>query len=165
MKDNKYFEDLEKKGYYNTVDKRSKDYREYKEYLASKESYETIKDNISKENKVGLGDVVEAITKVTSIKKVVEAVTDDCGCNERKERFNKITLWNRKKVNCISEDDYLWYKQNIKPSTSRFDYDTRERIVKIYNSIFNTNQKNTKCMPCMKGLLENINNYLVVWEK
>jgi hypothetical protein len=39
MKDNKYFEDLEKKGYYNTVDKRSKDYREYKEYLASKESY------------------------------------------------------------------------------------------------------------------------------
>jgi hypothetical protein len=61
--------------------------------------------------------------------------------------------------------DYLWYKQNIKPSTSRFDYDTRERIVKIYNSIFNTNQKNTKCMPCMKGLLENINNYLVVWEK
>jgi hypothetical protein len=69
------------------------------------------------------------------------------------------------KVNCISEDDYLWYKQNVKPSTSRFDYNTRERIVKIYNSIFNTNQKNTKCTPCMKGLLENINSYLVVWEK
>ena len=31
MKDNNYFEELEKDGYYETIDKRSKDYREYKE--------------------------------------------------------------------------------------------------------------------------------------
>ena len=44
----------------------------------------------------GLGDVVEVITKTTGIKKVVEAVSSkldvDCGCEERKEKLNKITV-------------------------------------------------------------------------
>lgn len=42
----------------------------------------------------GLGDTVEKITKATGIKSAVEfvaRVTDsDCGCDERKEKLNKM---------------------------------------------------------------------------
>lgn len=41
----------------------------------------------------GFGDTVEAITKATGIKKVVEKISKatgkDCGCDERKEYLNK----------------------------------------------------------------------------
>jgi len=41
----------------------------------------------------GLGDTIEAITKTTGIKKVVEKISKatgkDCGCDKRKEYLNK----------------------------------------------------------------------------
>jgi hypothetical protein len=37
----------------------------------------------------GLGDTIEKITKATGIKKVVDLLIDDCGCDERKEKLNK----------------------------------------------------------------------------
>lgn len=43
------------------------------------------------EKSKGLGDTVEKITKITGIKKIVEAVSGDkdCGCKKRKELLNK----------------------------------------------------------------------------
>tara|TARA_Y100000361_G_scaffold112861_1_gene103168 strand:+ start:261 stop:464 length:204 start_codon:yes stop_codon:yes gene_type:complete len=42
----------------------------------------------------GLGDVVEAATKATGIKSVVDKVSEitgrDCGCGKRKEALNKL---------------------------------------------------------------------------
>lgn len=170
MKPDKYYLDLEKEGYFDSLDKRTKDYKEYKEWKKSYEaknldvSYQEIKKNIDTENSVGLGDVVEAVTKATGIKKVVEAVTDDCGCDQRKKRFNKIHLWRRRKVNCIEQDDYVWLKNLIKENPTRYDFDTRERLVNVYNSVFNTNQKNSKCYPCIRSLIDNLKEYLKVWE-
>ena len=57
-------------------DKRTKEYKEWKAKYDAKPA--------------GLGSVVEKVTKATGIKKVVEAITDNCGCDERKERWNKI---------------------------------------------------------------------------
>jgi hypothetical protein len=41
----------------------------------------------------GLGDTIEKVTKVTGIKKVVEAVSDatgkDCGCGARRDALNR----------------------------------------------------------------------------
>ena len=56
--------------------------------------FEVFQEDLLRRNKgVGLGDVVEKITEVTGIKKVVEAVFgEDCGCKERKEQLNKIRL-------------------------------------------------------------------------
>lgn len=173
LKEDKYYEELESKGYYETLDKRTRDYKEYKYWKELKSdpnelnvTYEELKANIEENNNssVGLGDVVEKIAEVTGIKKVVEAITDDCGCDERKERFNKIPVWSRRKVNCIEQSDYIWLKQLIESRPSRYDFETRERLVRVYNSIFNTKQKNTKCYPCIKGLLDNLKDYLKVWE-
>ncbi len=46
----------------------------------------------------GLGDAVEAVTKVTGIKAVTEAVSNvtgkDCGCGKRKDKLNKMFPFN-----------------------------------------------------------------------
>ena len=39
----------------------------------------------------GLGDKIAAVTKVTGIEKVVKTFFgDDCGCDERRDRLNKM---------------------------------------------------------------------------
>ena len=38
----------------------------------------------------GLGDTIEKITKATGIKRVVNAVSKDCGCDKRKEKLNNM---------------------------------------------------------------------------
>ena len=163
MKDNKYYEDLEKEGYYETIDKRSKDYREYKEYLKSKKEYNTIQKKIKEVNEIGLGDVVEKIAKVTGIKKVVEAITDGCGCDERKEKFNKVSLWKRRNINCISEEDYKWYVTENIAKKNKWSFQEREKLVTVYNSIFNTKVKNSNCSSCIKGYQDNLNKYINIY--
>ena len=84
MKPDKYYLDLEERGYYKTIDKRTKDYREYKEWKATQveEGYKKLKKNVDSQSK-GLGDTVAKITKATGIDKVVEFVAgEDCGCDE-----------------------------------------------------------------------------------
>lgn len=46
------------------------------------------------EEGIGLGDVVEKITEVTGIKKIVEKVTGKkgCGCGARKKSLNRIRM-------------------------------------------------------------------------
>jgi len=40
----------------------------------------------------GFGDTVAAVAEVTGIKSLVESITEDCGCNERKEKLNNPNL-------------------------------------------------------------------------
>jgi hypothetical protein len=48
----------------------------------------------------GLGDTVEAITKATGIKAVVDAgakvLKKDCGCGHRKDKLNKMFPYGKK---------------------------------------------------------------------
>ena len=37
----------------------------------------------------GLGDTVEKITIATGLKKLVDRMAEDCGCEERKEYLNE----------------------------------------------------------------------------
>ncbi|NRA78776.1 MAG: hypothetical protein HRU18_11250 [Pseudoalteromonas sp.] len=169
LKKDSYYEELESKGYYNTIDKRSKDYREYKQWKANKidVEYEEIKSNIEKNNssRVGLGDVVEKITEATGIKKVVKSVVgEDCGCDERKENFNKISLWRRRKVRCISKEDYRWFKDFTKGRVTRYNAEQKRRLTSIYNHIFRTNKEVSSCPPCLNNLVKNISDYIKVWD-
>ena len=47
----------------------------------------------------GLGDTIEKITKATGIKKVVNKVAgEDCGCNKRREKLNKIFSYKKQQL-------------------------------------------------------------------
>jgi len=165
MKPDKYYLDLEERGYYDTIDKRSKDYREYKEWKATKvdEGYEKLKTNIEKRSK-GLGDTVAKITKATGIDKVVEFISgDDCGCDDRKEKWNKEFPY--KVVKCLKEDDYKFLSAFLGSNASRVTYDEKCRLFDIYNYIFGTNlSKNTQCTPCVAKIVKNLRRYIKAYQ-
>ena len=180
MKADSYYEELRDKGYYDKIDKRSKDYREYKEWKATKErkatdvyvdseykEFETIQANVRLENEknvVGLGDVVEKITEATGIKKLVKAIVgDDCGCDEKREKFNKAVNWRTKRVNCISEEDYKWTVDVSLKKKTRWKREDIVRLVSIYNSVFRTKIKPTSCSSCVKSYKAKLLQYLEIY--
>jgi len=92
-------------------DKRKKEYREFKK--------------AQQEVSVGVGDVIEKAAKVTGVKRLVEAVTDGCGCDDRKFKANKIELY--KKNVCViypekynNIDEFLGSINNKKRNRLRF---------------------------------------------
>lgn len=89
---------------------------------------------------VGLGDVVEKITKSTGIKNIVDWFTpegEDCGCYERKEKLNKTPILIRKtSIECLTLDEYNFMKpllSNNAPINSK----NVEKLSKIYERVFN----------------------------
>ena len=55
-----------------------------------------VQQNPTKDEWVGLGDIVEKVTEFTGIKKIVETVKPKgCGCNKRKKMLNKVRLYRR----------------------------------------------------------------------
>ncbi len=64
----------------------------------------TIKTETTTKSK-GLGDTIEKITTATGIKAAVKAVAgDDCGCEERKEKLNKLFPYKRE-PECLTEQE------------------------------------------------------------
>lgn len=55
----------------------------------------TVKINIMKSR--GLGDSIEKFTRATGIKKLADMIPGGCGCDERKEWFNKNFPYNMNK--------------------------------------------------------------------
>ena len=53
------------------------------------------------EKSKGLGDTVAKITKFTGIKSVVEAITEDCGCEARQKGLNGVVPYDGKNVQRI----------------------------------------------------------------
>ena len=164
MRPDNYYLELEKQGYYETIDKRSKDYREYKEWKASKrsENYSKLKQNVETQSK-GVGDTVAKITKATGVDKLVKFIAgEDCGCDDRQVKLNK--LFSYKKINCISEDDYTYLNDFINSNPRKATYNQRVRLIKIHNNVFNTNQRDTSCEPCMIGIVKKLKKYLEVYK-
>jgi hypothetical protein len=161
MKQDKYYLDLEEKGYYDTIDKRSKDYREYKQWKATKveEGYESHKKSVEKQSK-GLGDTIAKITKATGIDKVVKFVAgEDCGCDERQEKWN--AKFNYKGVKCVSEYDYNFLKDFFSAGHNSVNFEQRSRLYDIYNYVFGTAlSKNTSCSSCVASVVRKLKSYL-----
>jgi hypothetical protein len=57
----------------------------------------------------GLGDVVEAVTEATGIKKAVETVAKatgrDCGCGRRKEALNRLVPFKKEDADVVQPDE------------------------------------------------------------
>ena len=67
--------------YYENLDKRTKEYKEWKANF----------EESNEETSEGLGDTIDKVTEATGIKKLVKFIAgDDCGCDDRKEKLNKL---------------------------------------------------------------------------
>ena len=85
----------------------------------------------------GLGDTVEKITEKTGIKKLVKFIAgDDCGCEERKEKLNKLFSYNNK-IECLQEDEYNYLHEWFSKSRNTVSPIEQQELRKIYNRAFN----------------------------
>ena len=160
IRDN-YYLDLEERGHYNTIDKRSKDYREYKEWKALKASYNELKESVSNKPE-GLGDTIAKVTGAIGLDKAVKAIVgEDCGCDERKDKLNKIFKY--RKLECVNEEDFAYLTNFFKGNPSKVTHSQKIRLIGIYNFAFNQNEKlTTTCSPCISRVMKNLKKYLVV---
>jgi len=100
----------------------------------------------------GLGDTVEQVLEVTGVAKVAKwLLGEDCGCEKRKEKLNK--MFRYKTPLCLTQTEYeiltndnLIQKDTLRPS-EQMD------IIKIYNRIFSENQVMTNCGSCMREVV------------
>ena len=139
--------------------KTTKGYRALKKELSALEELRMATED------VGLGDVVESITKATGIKAIVDKVSGalgfDCGCDERKDKLNKIKLFSKKRViNCPTKDELIDLKESLDGLGGSISRNQQVKIISYYNSIFQTNQKVTSCSSCIKRILDELRLYI-----
>lgn len=105
----------------------------------------------------GLGDTIEKITEATGIKKLVKwMVGEDCGCEERKQKLNE--LFPYKKVNCMLEEEYLFFKEWYDRNTDRIRPSEAMVLLKMYNRIFNRKEESTTCASCWREFIQKLTN-------
>ncbi len=130
--------------YYQNLDKRTK---EYKEWKAKRE-----------EASEGLGDTLEKVFEATGVANVVKFVAgEDCGCDERKARLNK--LFRYRKPNCFTEDEYVYLSELFSSNIGVIDPATQRKLIKISNRVFNRNQQVSSCGVCVRKLYSNLKKY------
>ena len=97
----------------------------------------------------GLGDTVEQVLEATGIAKVAKwALGEDCGCQERKEKLNKLFPYH--KSECLTEEEFTYLDKYFKEIKDVVHPDVQLKMVNIYNRVFHQKVKLTSCGSCYK---------------
>lgn len=167
------------------LDKRTNDYKNcmerYKEAKATEEQKKAddLVDDVEissndldqsrKSENTGLGDVIAKVTKVTKVDKLVEKIFgENCGCDERRERLNKLSWFRKsKRVDMIPEEFRILHKyfgDGKKPrSLSPKD---KKILIPIYNRLFFIQYKvNTSCGSCLGIVVNSLHSMYVEYSK
>lgn len=92
-----------------------------------------------KANPIGLGDVVEQVTKATGIKAAVDWFSEktgvDCGCDERKQKLNELFPFRSVKPTCLTKEQYDIIN-TIPVKWRKLDFQLRQRIAKVHAEVF-----------------------------
>lgn len=115
----------------------------------------------------GLGDTIEKVTKATGIKKVVRMFTEatgvDCGCDERKEKLNKIFRY--RKIKCLEEAEYNFLATLYEDKLVRITQNQQARLVVIFNRIFDQKKTTSNCASCVTSLLNDLEKLYNTYKK
>ena len=103
----------------------------------------------------GLGDTVQKITEATGIDKVVKFIAgDDCGCEERKVKLNKLFPYNKPK--CLNEDDYNYLTNFFALKLNQITPLVQRDLSGIYFRIFGVNLESSNCPSCWRDYISQI---------
>lgn len=103
----------------------------------------------------GLGDTIEAGLQAVGIDKVAKFILgEDCGCQERKEKLNK--LFPYKKANCLTETDYEYLTLFFDRKRTSILPSEQEVMLQIYNRTFNTKVVATQCPSCLIDMINEL---------
>lgn len=141
---------MKDESYYENLDKRTKEYKTWVE----------IKQTQIDEQVTGAGDVIEAFTKATGIKSVVEKFFgEDCGCGDRKDVLNDMLPFGMSAINCLEEEDYIYLKSFFSRPRTRVNGSQQNRLVDIYNYVYGASMlPPSGCATCsQKGFIKAVN--------
>ena len=112
----------------------------------------------------GLGDTVEKVLKVTGATKVVKFLMgEDCGCEERKAKLNKMFPY--KKPLCLTEKEYTWLKSWMDAKHYAVTPIDQAVILQTYNRIFSARNEPTNCASCLIDMIEELKLILKTYEE
>lgn len=100
----------------------------------------------------GLGDTIAKVTKATGIDRVVKAVVgDNCGCDERREKLNRLFPYVQNTLT-MSPEQVATYEA-IRPelySGKAVSRSSIERLRILRNQILQRKDKSTSCGSCVR---------------
>jgi len=96
----------------------------------------------------GLGTTIANTLETIGVKKLVDIFLDgkDCGCDERKEKLNKV-FPSRFKARCFTEEEYNAWKEFTAIKTITITAQQRKMICDLHHNVFL--QKGNVYYPCL----------------
>lgn len=119
--------------------------------IVKDEAKELVQD-VKKEVSEGLGDTLEKVFKATGIDKVAKWIAgEDCGCDKRKEKLNKMFPY--RKINCLTEDEHGILETFFSRNTVEITPSDQHALLKVYNRVLNVRQEATSCSSCWRDII------------
>jgi len=107
---------------------------------------------MARKKAIGLGDTIENVLEVTKITKVAKWILgEDCGCEERKEKLNK--LFRYAKPKCLTEPEFKYLSESDALNKNLILPSEQRELLKIYNRVFNQNIQPTSCGSCVREIV------------
>ena len=117
----------------------------------TKKQNKTVRKRKSSKSK-GLGDTIAKVTKVTGIEKVVKFIAgEDCGCEERRIKLNKLFPYN--KPECLQEQEYTFLKEFFKLNKTSLTEQEQVQLIQISNRVLHTKREISSCSSYVRELI------------
>ena len=113
---------------------------------------------------LGLGDTIAKVTKATGIDKLVKFIAgEDCGCEERKEKLNK--LFRYKQPLCLTENEFNYLTEFQKVNNTTLTKQEGDQIATIWNRVFQSRKFYRPCTCNPKAWQDMINDLLIIYKE
>jgi hypothetical protein len=120
-----------------------------------KDEAQELVNEIKEDVAEGLGDTLEKVFEKTGIKKLVKFIAgEDCGCDERKEKLNK--LFPYRKPNCLTQDEHISLENFFVKNSEQVKPSEQVILLAIYNRVFNTRREPTNCSSCWRDIINQL---------
>ena len=107
----------------------------------------------------GLGDTIEQVLEVTKIAKVAKwLLGEDCGCEERKEKLNKLFPYAKPK--CLTEEEFTYLTESKVLDKNVLIPSEQRELLTIYNRVFTQRMQPTSCGSCLREVVIKLNQVL-----
>lgn len=115
----------------------------------------------------GLGDAVAAVTETLGIDKVVKKTFDkmglDCGCEERRKKWNKVLPFRRKPQNCLTENEYNKLTEIFEERGHTITAQMQKELRVISDRINNEKTEMSGCPNCIRGLYDRMKQIWITY--
>ena len=107
----------------------------------------------------GLGDTIEIVLEKTGIAKVAKwLLGEDCGCEERKEKLNKLFPYAKPK--CLTEEEFTYLTESKVLAKNVLIPSEQRELLKIYNRVFSQKRQPTSCGSCLREVVNGLNKVI-----